>query len=590
MKILTKNTMSTILLATVIAFGAAAAAFALFSAPVRADAADGKTADVFMIAGQSNAAGSTLITSTATGIAQPYAPTENVLYYGGTHKTVSGGSGRYFNDFRPVQHGCGYTDQHVGFEIGMARLLNERPEYTGADRKAVIFKSAAGGTSVFPDGNYGSFGNWYPKSLWENDYYTDDYFNIIGFQYRTFMTVFDEFLRDLRKEGYTEINIKGLFWMQGETDRGRPDDYLDVCKVLFEDFRADISEKTGQDYSDMPIYVGEISKTFSSAAQDSVNQNLALIEAQHKLASHMRNVYVAPLKDYLINEMQNNMNVVVGSDSSHWNYGDIMNIGKDFVRLYDETYDKTTGYAALTITGSNIAVSSCSAQFDGPFGPNYAAGTEKLTLRIKTQTRYTLTGIAAEGADYKLADKIFEDDSLAPVYVYEISGFGDQCAVQLEFGNNRSYRVTSSTPDKTYGSAPSEKVIENAYLGCKYTFMTYPNSSGAVYKLIINGHEVYGQKDVIKYTFDDWEEKYVDDDDKTIHIEVVYGEKSEVDRLLDEYYSGSSDNPDDAGDNSETGASCGGCSSGAASVYALPGLITLIAAAALAVVRSKSGR
>lgn len=91
--------------------------------------------------------------------------------------------------------------------------------------------------------------------------------------------------------------------------------------------------------------------------------------------------------------------------------------------------------------------------------------------------------------------------------------------------------------------------------------MTYPNSSGAVYKLIINGHEVYGQKDVIKYTFDDWEEKYVDDDDKTIHIEVVYGEKSEVDRLLDEYYSGSSDNPDDAGDNSETGASCGGCSS-----------------------------
>ena len=297
----------------------------------------------------------------------------------------------------------------------MARLLNERPEYTGADRKAVIFKSAAGGTSVFPDGNYGSFGNWYPKSLWEYDYYTDDYFNIIGFQYRTFMTVFDEFLRDLRKEGYTEINIKGLFWMQGETDRGRPDDYLDVCKVLFEDFRADISEKTGQDYSDMPIYVGEISKTFSSAAQDSVNQNLALIEAQHKLASHMRNVYVAPLKDYLINEMQNNMNVVVGSDSSHWNYGDIMNIGKDFVRLYDDTYDKTTGYAALTITGSNIAVSSCSAQFDGPFGPNYAAGTEKLTLRIKTQTRYTLTGIAAEGADYKLADKIFEDDSLAPV-------------------------------------------------------------------------------------------------------------------------------------------------------------------------------
>ena len=63
-----------------------------------------------------------------------------------------------------------------------------------------------------------------------------------------------------------------------------------------------------------------------------------------------------------------------------------------------------------------------------------------------------------------------------------------------------------------------------------------------------------------------------------------------MDRLLDEYYSGSSDNPDDAGDNSETGASCGGCSSGAASVYALPGLITLIAAAALAVVRSKSGR
>ena len=544
----------------------AASSIVFFKPRAEVAAADGKSADIYLIAGQSNAAGSTRVDANDYGYEMPYTPTENVLYYGGTHKTHVGGTGRYLTDLRPVQHGCGYSDNHVGFEIGMAKVLNELPEYADGGRKAIIFKSASGSTSVFPESDPSYYGNWYPPSLWEYDYNDGDYFNLTGFQYRVFMSVFEELLVKLKAEGYTEITVKGLFWMQGESDRGRPEEYVEICKALFEDFRADISEKTGDDYSRLPVYVGEISKTFGSAAESSIEQNLNLIAAQHKIASSMPAVYVAPLKDYLINDYVDGNYVVLGSDSAHWNYNDIMSIGEDFMELFTATYGKNDGYIALNVTGAEIASKECTVLFDSTDGPNFSVGADKITFRVRTQTKYTVTDISADGAELALAGKEFEEGALAPTYIYELASPAADTVLNIEFGSNRSYRVTSSTPDKTYGSAPSPKVIENAYADCKYAFKTYPTSAGAVYKLIINGQEVYGEKNVIEYVFDDWEEKYISDDNKTLHIEVIYGEKSEVDALLDEYYGQGEQNP---GDGSETGSDtdggpdCGNCASAA---------------------------
>lgn len=516
-----------------VAVFAAALSSAAFVPSTEAQAADNvKTADVYLIAGQSNAAGSTRVESTAYGYELSYTPKENVLFYGGAHKTIQGSGGRYLTDFGPVRHGCGFTDKHVGFELGMANILNEQPQYAGGGKKAVIFKSAAGGTSVFPDGNYGNFGNWYPKSLWKEDYYKTDYYNIAGFQYRTFMSVFEEFLERLGLQGYEKVVIKGLFWMQGESDRGDPVEYERVCKVLFGDFRSDISEITGEDYSDLPIYAGEISRTFGSADQASVEANLGLISAQHRISQSMKNVYIAPLKDYLINDIVNGKNTVLGSDSAHWNYEDIVSVGEEFMKIFGETYGETQYFAEVVASGSITAMSKCGVIFSGKYGPNYKAGTEKLRFTVNTVPEFTLKSIAADGAELVLSGKEFDGDSLAPVYIYELNSPGEKVTVNAEFGTNKAYRVTSSTPDKTYGSAPSVKVIKNAYSGCRYAFKTYPTSSGAVYKMIINGHEVYGRKNVTEYVFDNWEEEYLGDE-KSLHIEIIYGEKNEVHRQLD---------------------------------------------------------
>ncbi len=541
-------------------------------AEVSAEEENVKTADVYMIAGQSNAAGSTSVTSTAFGYEVTYRPKENVLYYGGTHKTILGYEGRYFHDFRPVQHGCGYTDKHVGFELGMANVLNEKEEYKGANKKAIIFKSAAGGTVVMPDGNYGNFGNWYPESLWDKDYWQkDNYYDKIGFQYRVFLDELKQFFVDAKDQGFEKINLKGLFWMQGESDRGRADDYVSVCSTLFEDFRSAISEISGDDYSRLPIYVGEISETFASADANSVKLNDNLIAAQHKIAQSMPAVYVARLRDYAINKMEFGKSVVVGSDQSHWNYDDIVSIGEDFMQLFDDVDGKFVYSANVRFDGSDSAKKRASVSFAGEYGPNYGANAEKLVFSVKTSKYYTVESVSASSGEVKLTDTVFEGDELAPTLKYELTGMQGDDEIAVTLAQNRKIIVNISGEGEDYGSIPSAKTIEDAYVGCKYEMETFPFSNGALYKFEINGKTVYGKKNVSKYVFDDWEQ-YLSDGQDTLDIKVFYGEKNEVNNRLDNL---SEENEDKGGS-----CACAGSSS-------LVSLLGVLGAAFLLVLRKR---
>ena len=114
-----------------------------------------KIADVYLIAGQSNAVGSTLI---ANGTGPSYALQnnnsyadasiryENVLYNHHAHPTTKG-SGYMITNFVPVTQGLGYTTtkSHIGPELGMAEYLD--PIYAKKENTdAIIIKVAAGGT------------------------------------------------------------------------------------------------------------------------------------------------------------------------------------------------------------------------------------------------------------------------------------------------------------------------------------------------------------------------------------------------------------------------------------------------------------
>ncbi len=502
-----------------------------------AETEDVKTADVFLIAGQSNAAGSTSVTATPSFSVQPFTPTHNVLYYGETHRTTSGtGTGRRISDLRPVQHGCGFTDNHVGFELGLAQYLNECEEYAGENKKAVIFKSAAGGTSVMPDGNYNNFGNWYPRSLWETDYEKKDYYNKVGLQYRAFMDTFVDAVAAMKEKGFKKITIKGLFWMQGESDRNRPDEYVEVCKTLFEDFRTDLSGITGEDYSELPIYVGEISKTFGSADQSSVDLNMGLISAQYSIAAQMKNVFVVKLRDYDINVIKDNQNVVVGSDSAHWNYLDVIAIGKDFAQKYADTYGIIDCYVNVVVADdeqNSAAMKKCKINFTGEYGPNFGKNVSYVDFEISLVSSYGINSVSADNANVTLAETVYEENSVSPILKYRIDNLPDSDVVlNIDFKKNKSYRVTITCNDNTYGRTPNVKGILPAYSGNRYIVKTYPEYNGAVEKLIINGVTVNGRMGVSDYVFENWEEDFDAMNHKGLEVEIVYGEYNAVSEKL----------------------------------------------------------
>ena len=57
--------------------------------------------------------------------------------------------------------------------------------------------------------------------------------------------------------GYGDINIKGVFWMQGETDKNAPDEYKAAFKCFADDLRRNLGEAVGADLSKLAIMVGE---------------------------------------------------------------------------------------------------------------------------------------------------------------------------------------------------------------------------------------------------------------------------------------------------------------------------------------------
>ena len=165
------------------------------------------TVDMYLVAGQSNAAG-----YSAKGTqCQTF---DNVWYVGETNKELDGanantGMGDY-NTYVNVTAGQGLTGNRIGPEYGMAKVLNEY--YAGTDTKALIVKSAAGGTSISDTtGSNAIFGNWYPRSLWgdavnpaENGA-TDP----TGVQYHNFVENFKTVYTELVSEGYTPV-VKGM--------------------------------------------------------------------------------------------------------------------------------------------------------------------------------------------------------------------------------------------------------------------------------------------------------------------------------------------------------------------------------------------
>lgn len=288
-----------------------------------------KKIDVYLIAGQSNASGCTNINVYEAAETDPhYLAGYNNIYYMGS----AGANWMNKKDFGLSRAGLGENNGRIGPELGMAKGLSAYyNEESG--KKAVMIKYAVGGTNLQDavGGLNSSDGNWCPPTWLEQHGKVNS--SLSGGLFDKFMKEFTQRWQELKAMGY-QPEVKGLYWMQGEADKGSPDTYAKIFKVFASDFRNSITEISGQDCSNMPIFIGEIAETSGSADAGTVAINKAFIAMQNKLttkgdAKYVENTYIIKSGTFPINALNSNgTSYAVGSDSWHWKWQDAITIGK----------------------------------------------------------------------------------------------------------------------------------------------------------------------------------------------------------------------------------------------------------------------
>ncbi len=307
-----------------------------------------KTIDIYLIAGQSNAAGSTLINDDMS----LYKDVRETLDGGFTHVHYSGRSYGVPTDksnWTKTTSGQGITNRHIGPELGLAKYLSKY--YNGeTGRHAGIIKFAHGGSNLlnYTAGSGNQYGNWLPPSYAEELGLSYKDSEITGGLYRKFLKQFKTSIEGIEAySGHTKINIVGLYWMQGESDRGNPNLYARVFKMFVKDLKKDLSNITleftnGESdcgVSDMAILVGAISQTFSISNANTASQvNVPFINMQKDLVRFIPNCYFVDNSQFAITKWNQSTGKVevVGSDSAHWNQNDMIQIGKNVGKTFVE--------------------------------------------------------------------------------------------------------------------------------------------------------------------------------------------------------------------------------------------------------------
>ena len=334
-----------------------------------------KEIDIYFISGQSNASGSTKIVD-ADALIADYPALEGgtapyILYAGNPSGNTPNNSATF--DWCGVRPGLGTAVSKMGPEVGMAYSLSKYyNEKTG--KVAGLIKYAHGGTGFChtevntpreaATGRYP--GNWTPAS-YETHHPEDPDLAYKGFLYRGFVQEAKKRLGELKEMGYTKINIKGLYWMQGcndtwryttgeETEKRSPRWYPEAFACLVSDWRREVSQimcelqGNHSGAADMPFLIGTISPSYrlgsASAKFGDVytdngeyltatrNRNDPFIAMQRKLAEDNPNCHIIDNSAYLTARYTENGDgtvtyEVVGTDIAHWGQADCYQIGKN---------------------------------------------------------------------------------------------------------------------------------------------------------------------------------------------------------------------------------------------------------------------
>jgi len=273
--------------------------------------------DFYLVAGQSNAAGSSNWNDNIMQLRPEY-------YEGFSHILYSGSSNQAHRLNTVTKLGYGSAGDTFGPELGMADALSQYyNEETG--RYAAIIKYAYGGTNLYDSitGSNAPEGNWLPPSWIEAMGAKDAHLS--GGLFRALVNHVENSINEYEAMGF-DVNIVAAYWMQGESDTGnhaKDGLYDDIFKCWVGDLRASIVEMTGEErYEQLPILVGEISEYFSGARNNPTSyQNcLDFVKMQREIIGSWENVYVISNGNIPTDDHAN--------DVSHWGYHQALWIGQ----------------------------------------------------------------------------------------------------------------------------------------------------------------------------------------------------------------------------------------------------------------------
>lgn len=373
-----------------------------------------KAIDVYLIAGQSNAAGQTPINGLYNGytyggnvdadkVKEYEDGYKNIFYYGAT-KLNDPSKGNM--EFDVVRAGQGTAAAYMGPELGFGEYAS--PILEKANKQAAIIKYAVGATGFANSTSdvCNAYGNWLSTTSLEEE--ADSLVAKSGLLYTNLLSIIESGLRDLIDRGFTPV-IKGFMWFQGCADAGSKtiaSMYAHHLTNLINDLRNDIASietKLAMEHGKVEAAVAKINDNLIKAEyEDIVREQIQLV------SETVDDVRVIDTKGMVVPNPEDN------NDPWHFSSKDILEVGRMFAQVLLEE----NGY----VTPETFTVT-----FDTDGGSEVAPITlkkwESLTLpEAPAKEGYTFVKWVVDGTDEELNYKdlsITSNITLKAVYEME---------------------------------------------------------------------------------------------------------------------------------------------------------------------------
>jgi len=358
------------------------------------------TVDIYLIAGQSNAAGYSTVANLSTGKKDQYPETPHVTFCGEIDD-------RFVTDITtPVTFGLGPSINHFGPEVGMAKMI----EKANPNSLSTIVKTAYGGSWLYDyraDAVSQKYGNWCSPSM--RDASADP--NITGKAYDAFIRNITDAVKYYKDNG-TQVRLGGMLWIQGEQESGQANssEYGEHLEALITDLRIDFSTLFDYNATTAPFVIGKISSTFAGGhlGVDNVRQ------CEENVAAKMSDVYA--LETYEIVDPATGLPKKGCYDKYHFASDDMLLIGERTATLMGEKIvPEGTGAAVNVLRKQVNGTTTFDLYFETRKGGSYNVEYYfENSDGVYQKSSYTKLVTSTEEKPFYPGDKVTVDTSEIP--------------------------------------------------------------------------------------------------------------------------------------------------------------------------------